>query len=99
MKKVEQRALVAECRASGMTAKEWCEANCIEYRLYLSWASKINREGSESQPRQWADITILKEETAMSEIRLSCGKWTICVENGFSAALLSDVIKVIDTVC
>lgn len=94
----EQRALVNECRASGMTAKAWCEVKGIEYRQYTRWATKLNKE-SQHQPQQWVDITIAKEECTMNEIRLHCGKWTIYVEYGFSPLLLADVLKVVDSVC
>ena len=97
-KREQQAALVVECRASGMTAKAWCEVKGIEYHRYLSWATKLNREG-QHEPQQWADVTIVKDELATSEIRLLCGRWTICVETGFSPALLADVLKVVDSVC
>lgn len=98
MNKIEQQALVAECRASGMTAKAWCEANGIEYRRYLYWATRLNKKELE-KPQQWADVTLAKDEQSTGEIRLCCGKWTICIETGFSSALLSDVLKVVNEVC
>jgi len=94
----QQAALVAECRASGMTAKAWCEAKGILYQRYVTWATKLNREG-QHEPQQWAAVTMVKEERTASEIRLSCGKWTICLENGFSPSLLADILKVLDAVC
>lgn len=98
MNKSEQQALVAECRASGMTAKAWCEAKGIEYRRYVAWATKLNRE-EQHKPPQWADVTMTKSDDSAGEIRLKCGKWTICVGTGFSPALLADVLKVVDDVC
>lgn len=99
MTKREQRAaLVAECRASGMTAKAWCETKGIKYQRYVTWASKLNRE-EQHEPQRWADVTIAKEENTTSEIRLNCGKWTICVEAGFNPSLLADILKVVDSVC
>lgn len=97
-KREQQAALVVECRASGMTAKAWCEGKGIEYRQYLTWATRLNRE-SQPGPQLWADVTITKDECAISEIRLNCGKWTICVGTGFSPALLADVLRVVDDVC
>lgn len=97
-KREQQAALVVECRASGMTAKAWCKSKGIEYRRYLTWATKFNREGHH-EPQQWADVTIVKEERSISEIRLNCGKWTICVETGFSPSLLADILRVVDSVC
>ncbi|WP_407928955.1 IS66 family insertion sequence element accessory protein TnpA [Heliobacterium mobile] len=35
MTRREKQALVAECRASGLTAKAWCEEKGIDYRQYV----------------------------------------------------------------
>lgn len=99
MSQLEQQiAFVAECRASGMTAKAWCESKGITYQRYLTWATKVNRE-CQHEPQHWAQVTMAKEERSTSEIRLHCGKWTICLETGFSPTLLADVLKIVDTVC
>lgn len=98
MNRQEQQVLVSECRASGMTAKAWCETKGIDYRRYVSWATKLNRE-CRHEPQQWADVTMAIEKRDASEIRLNCGKWTICVEPGFSPTLLTDILKVVDAVC
>ncbi|MDT3701331.1 MAG: hypothetical protein RO469_18180 [Thermincola sp.] len=94
----EQLALVAECRGSGMTAKEWCKARGVNYRHYIYWASKVNKSQRDAQ-QQWASVELPKEGSATSEVRLTCGRWTICVGAGFSPALLADVLKVVDAVC
>jgi len=98
VKKHEQLALVTECRASGMTAKAWCETKGVDYRRYVTWATKMNQE-SQYKPQQWADVTMLNEAPPTNEVRIKCGKWTICVEDGFSAALLTGVLKIMDDVC
>lgn len=96
----EQKALVTECRASGMKAKTWCEAKGIEYRRYVNWATRVNRK-AQDKSQKWADITmaIAADKIANDEIKLKCGKLTICVATGFSPALLADILKVVDTVC
>ncbi|UOF91489.1 hypothetical protein LSG31_09295 [Fodinisporobacter ferrooxydans] len=94
----EKQAIVAECRASGMTAKAWCEAKGIEYRQYVVWATKVNREEHHA-PQQWANVTMKKDEHIPDEIRLTCGKWTICVVSGFNPILLADLLRVVDEVC
>jgi len=99
----EKRALVEECRKSGLTAKEWCESKGIKYRSYIDWASKINKEDRAipAKPMQWADITLVTKtkEQEQAEVKLACGKWIIAVEPGFSPALLAEVLKVVDAVC
>jgi hypothetical protein len=97
--KRDREALVAECRASGKTAKAWCEAKGIQYRQYVAWATKLNRDVHRQKPQEWADVTIAKEERVTDEIKLICGKWTICVGTGFIPALLADILKVVDAIC
>ncbi|WP_104370857.1 IS66 family insertion sequence element accessory protein TnpA [Desulfocucumis palustris] len=98
MNKQERQALVTECRDSGMTAKAWCETKGIEYRQYLGWATQVNRE-AQPIPQQWADVTVAQAECVSDEIKLNCGKWTICVGIGFNPILLADVLRVVDSVC
>jgi hypothetical protein len=98
LNKSEQQTLVAECRTSGMTAKAWCEVKGIKYDRYLYWATRMNKQ-VQLEPPQWAQVLIPKEERISSEIKLQCGKWTICVGNGFSTSVLADVLKVVDAVC
>ena len=98
MNKQERLSLVTECRASGMTAKAWCETKGIEYRQYLGWATQVNRE-EQHRPQQWVEVTAAQEECASSEIRLNCGKWTIRVGTGFNPVLLADVLRVVDSIC
>ena len=98
MNKIEQRAQVTKCRASGMKAKAWCEAKGIKYRQYMYWATKLNKE-SQPEPQLWAHVTMTKEECSTGEIRLQYGKFTICLETGFNATLLADILKVVGTVC
>ena len=98
----EQHALVAECRASGMTAKAWCQQKGIKYRQYLSWATKINRKEQkaiEPGKQQWAAVKLTEEEHATGQIRLNCGKWTIQLDSVSSLALLKEIIKAVDSLC
>ena len=53
MTKEEKTALVAECRASGMTAREWCRLKGIKYTQYCSWATRVNREAQKNEEQQW----------------------------------------------
>jgi len=98
MNREGRQAIVAECRTSGMTAKAWCEAKGIDYRRYVGWATKINQE-EQPEPQLWAAVTMTKDKPGTDEIRLNCGKWTICVGTGFSPALLADVLRVVDDLC
>jgi len=99
MNKTERQKLVKECRASGMTAKSWCETKGIQYQQYISWATKVNREEHQKQTQQWAEVTQDKEEPAIGEIKLNCGKWSICVGTGYNHTLLVKILKAVEAVC
>lgn len=99
MNKQERAALVAECRASGMTAKEWCRLKGIEYRKYCDWATRVNREARQDKQEQWVDVTIAKKDGNNGAVKLHCGNLTISVEPGFNPALLLDILKVVQALC
>ncbi|MCW2279182.1 IS66 family insertion sequence element accessory protein TnpA [Heliophilum fasciatum] len=93
----EKEALVAECRASGTTAKAWCEEKGIPYGRYMNWAREVNRKANHD-PQQWADVTLVKEQPC-DEIKIQCGKWSIGIKSGFDSNVLTEVLKAMDTVC
>ena len=62
MTKEEKTALVAECRASGMTAREWCRLKGIKYTQYCGWATRVNREAQKNEEHEWADVTVVKKD-------------------------------------
>lgn len=97
--KAEGHKLVAECRACGMTAKAWCEIEGIPYHQYVSWATKLNRQEKQDQPKQWVEITLANSDGSTDEIKLNCGKWSICVKAGFNPLLLADILKIVNGVC
>jgi transposase-like protein len=100
MTKAEKMELVKECRTSGITAKAWCQEKGIQYRQYIAWATELNRERSKQiEPREWASLTLVKEEEGTNEIKINCGKWTIYIGSGCNPAILADVLKVIDAIC
>ena len=103
MSKEEKYILIEECRSSGMSAKAWCAAKGINYRHYVRWASWYNTAAkTERTVPRWAALEVEKmqeTETITNEIRLECGKWRICVGNGFNPGLLAEILRAVDTVC
>lgn len=99
MTKEEKTALVAECRASGMTAREWCRLKGIKYTQYCGWATRVNREAQKNEEQQWADVTMVKKDCNNNDIKIHCGNLTISVEPGFNQTLLFDILKVVHALC
>jgi len=99
MTKEEKAALVAECRASGLIAKEWCRQKGIKYADYCRWATNVNREAQQSKTPQWANVTLIKEDDYHNEIKITCGKFNIFVGPDFNPTLLGAVLKVVQALC
>ena len=99
MTKEGKAALVAECRASGMTAREWCRQQGIKYSQYCGWATRVNREERQGESLEWANVTLNKENNSSGEIKIHCGNLTINVEPGFNPTLLADILKVVHALC
>jgi len=95
MSEKEWVAIIGDCRASGMSAKIWCETNGYKYTSYCYWTTRINK-----QKRQWGQVVAVQNVPAVTnEIRLQFGKCTVVVAEGFPPKLLADVLQVVNSVC
>lgn len=96
MKEKEWAALIEECRTSGMGVNQWCEKHGIKYRQYHYWVKKL-----ESKEQQWAQVTVADSSNGIMDkkVNLSCGKWTIEIDNETSIQLLRTVLQVVDEIC
>jgi len=99
MTKAEQRQewenLIADYRASGLSAKKWCAANQVKlhqlkYRLYRS--SKI---GPAMQQARWLPVEITPENHDDTSLQIRIGAACIEVRSGFDPVLLKDVVRVL----
>lgn len=71
---------IKECRASGLTAKRWCEQNNIGIKSYYYWMRKIKREAFEAfSADRKENATSIVESTApvFSKINLPSNNKTI----------------------
>ena len=72
--RVDQERLVSECRASGKSAKAWCESKGISYSTYMGWAKPEKHEAQakpettareQDQPEPsvtWAELDVTSDE-------------------------------------
>lgn len=44
--------VIKECRASGLTNRDWCEQNNIHLKQYYYWIAKIRKMALEDLPRK-----------------------------------------------
>jgi hypothetical protein len=108
MTRAEREALVRECRASGQSARAWCQGRGISYRSYMNWVKLIPketaaREGAPSEARQeWVAVSAAigsSGKTGSRPIRLECGAWAVIVEGGFEPEALRAVLRAVTSCC
>lgn len=62
---------IRECKASGLTVKEWCRQNGLGDKSYYYWMRKIKKEAFEALQEQLVlPAPVMQEQAVFSEIRL-----------------------------
>ncbi|MCR4442717.1 MAG: transposase [Peptococcaceae bacterium] len=94
---------IAEYRASGQTAKEWCAAHNVTPRQLWYWLRKFkNKEdASPVKPTRWLPVEVC-EQVSMEQsnaLLVKVGQAGIEVRPGFDPALLSQVVRILTTLC
>jgi len=87
---------VAEFRASGLSARKWCEANEISEHKLRYWISRLSEW---PQSVDWARVDVADSRTFHSSISINIGVASIEVYRGFDPDLLLEVLDVVTQAC
>jgi hypothetical protein len=87
---------VAEFRASGLSARKWCEQNEISEHKLRYWISRLSEW---PQPVDWARVDVAASRTFSSSISINIGVASIEVRGGFDPDLLLEVLSVVTEAC
>lgn len=108
MTKVELRQewerRIAEYRASGQSAKEWCATHNVTPRQLWYWLKKC-RTGAEPRssgsPVRWLPVEVSQAPRPgqENELLIRVGPASVEVRPGFDPVLLSEVLKVLMSLC
>ena len=108
------RELAKCCQESGLSVNGWSKRNNIPTTTCRQWLERIKKEEKALQNTDhgtelsvWGKVGLEQSETApalstepfASSIRLSYHDWNIEVKENFDPILLSQIIKVVDTIC
>ena len=108
MTKAEQQKLwenrIAEYRASGQKAIEWCAAHIVTPRQLWYWLRKFRNQNSPSHTRstRWLPVELSEQPPAEQDdgsLLIRIGQAGIEVKPGFNPELLSQVIRVLVALC
>ena len=97
----EWETRIAEYRASGQTAREWCAANEVHPAQLWYWLRKYKpRDTALMNSTQWLSVRVGEEAEDLGDsLIIRVGEASIEVKPGFNPALLSEVVRVLITVC
>lgn len=104
---------IRECKASGLTVKEWCRQNGLGDKSYYYWMRKIKKEAFEVlQEQPVLPTPVMQEQAVFSEIRLpqqtiSEGTAAILhikevrieIQNGACAQTIQSLLASVQTLC
>lgn len=101
---IDWAARVAEYSVSDLPMREWCEQNnCTENQLKY-WIKKA-RKLSEDLGQTWAQVEVSEigplAQCALSSslIVIAIGRARVEVRSGFDPSILTEVLRVVASVC
>jgi len=107
MTKAEQQKLwetrIIEYRASGLKAKEWCAAHNVTPRQLWYWLRKFKNQNDSFPARstRWLPVELSEQSPAEQgdSLLIRIGRARIEIKPGFDPALLSQIVRVLVTLC
>ena len=94
------KARVAEYRASGLSAVQWCKANDLKTHRLWHWLRELERKEEPTQEcSEWLPIQVTDRPTPEVSLSMRVGQVTITVLQGFDRALLLDVVRTLSSLC
>lgn len=93
-------------RASGLTAKKWCEENEVSFHALGYWSRKFKKENAATgDAKQWLSVEMPKSAKETSKvnpstaIKIQVGVATIEVEPRFDAVAFKNVVRILSEIC
>ena len=94
-------ARIRAYKASGQSASDWCAEHHVTKRQLYVWMNKLQDATiKDSSKIPWVKVQMDKEaETTKSMLVVRVGSTAIEVQPGYNPALLTDVIRTLQTLC
>ena len=102
-KRKEWEDRIAQHRASGQSVKEWCASNNVKPERLWYWLRKYKTKNDAPlmHSNQWLPVKVCDQSPMDQGNALLISVGTACIElkPGFDPAMLSQVVRVLTTVC
>ncbi len=93
---------VTDCKASGLSARQWCEKNHIKLSTYKYWLTRLNKQKSSATDICWAEMKIPEEmikHPTSSFVTIRYESFVIDISEKTDLQLLAEVLKTLRSVC
>ena len=98
MEYMEMQERIADYRASGLTAMQWCERTGCSIGRLKYWITRCNKLAKVSEAGGWARVDVVGSRPE-TEIAVRVGSATVEIRAGFDSTLLSEVLRVVVATC
>lgn len=99
----EWKQIITDCKSSGITAKNWCETNCINLSTYKYWQTTLNKLENTETAISWCEMRIPAVETSnhtkVSCITLRYEGFSIDVSDLVETQILAEILKTLRSIC
>lgn len=99
---IEWKRRIDAFKASGMPQAKWCAMNDLKVHQLKYWLKKIGDSNPNERPKtKWTSISFEEttEKDSSESLFIKISEASIEVKPGFNPSFLTDVIKVLKTVC
>lgn len=93
--------IVSECKASGLSARKWCEVNNVKITTYQYWHNKIRKQKEKQRDLVWTEISLDQESFPIgsSKITIRYGGFSLEIEKDSDMGLLAEILKAMSSLC
>ncbi len=90
---------MADFKASGQTAKEWCNANNIKRSKLHYWLRKFGSNEQSFKSSQWLPVEVDDTHSNSHIVVIKIGKAVVEVKPGYNRELLFDILRTLSALC
>jgi hypothetical protein len=99
----EWKQAIADCKASSLSIKKWCEKNQIKVSTYKYWFTRLNKENDSVSNICWAEMKVPVEQPEVlqktSFITIRYGNFSVDISEITDHRLLAEVLKTLQSIC
>ena len=88
--------VVAQCRGSGMSVRQWCQENCVNIASYYKWQRKVYAAAQAQQERSFVEVMPVQPPAVGGvAVTVRIGGAEMDIHNGADTATIESVLRAV----